>query len=387
MLLRNIKIRQDLSFFLFGPRQCGKTTLIQSLLPPLHWTVDLLKTDEFLKYNQDPSQFRKDAEFQIKQNQTKVIFVDEIQKIPLLLDEIQHLMQQHSECRFILTGSSSRKLKRSGANLLAGRAVQYFLFPFIYGEVKQQFVLNSTLQFGLLPALVDKDNETKKLILNTYAQTYLREEIQQEGLVRNLGGFSRFLNVAASQFTELTKYTAIGSECQVKANTVKGYYDILEDTLIGFRLYGWERSVRKQLSSYPKFYLFDNGVTNSLNRLLGDELSPVVVGKLFEQWLINEVRARLSYAHSNHSIFYWRTNNDMEVDLIIAAGKEPIAAIKFKCVSSVQKTHLRGLKSFSGDYPHCRRYLVSLVSSPYEQDGIFILPWQNFLEKELSELL
>jgi predicted AAA+ superfamily ATPase len=324
-----------MSFMLLGPRQTGKSTLICSLLPDQSWIVDLLKTDEFLKYSQNPSQLRLDATFQISKNHVTTIFIDEIQRLPELLNEIQSLLSLYPQTRFIVTGSSARKLKRSHSNLLAGRLIQEQLFPFTYHELKTDFDLKQALVFGTLPAIYGRTDDEKKLILQTYAQTYLREEIQQEALVRNLGSFTRFLNVAAAQFTELTKYQSIASECQVPASTVKGFYEILEDTLIGFRLYGWNTSPRKQLSTYPKFYLFDNGVTNSLNHLLGSELSPVVAGKLFEQWVLHEVRARFAYGHSEHGLFYWRTNNDMEVDLLIGHRQKILAAIEIKYSANI----------------------------------------------------
>lgn len=387
MLLRNNIIKHNMSFMLLGPRQTGKSTLIRSLLPDKSWVVDLLKTDEFLKYSQNPSQLRLDVEFQITKNNAIVIFIDEIQRLPELLNEIQGLMSLHSQIRFIVTGSSARKLKRGHSNLLAGRLIQEYLFPFTYHELKTDFDLKQALVFGTLPAIYDRNENEKKLILQTYAQTYLREEIQQEALVRNLGSFARFLSVAAAQFTELTKYQAIASECQVPASTVKGFYEILEDTLIGFRLYGWDKSPRKQLSTHPKFYLFDNGVTNSLNHLLGSELSPVVAGKLFEQWILHEVRARFAYAHSEHELFYWRTNNDMEVDLLIVHRQKILVAIEIKYSSNIQKPHLRGLKSFAKDYPTCPRFIVSRVTQPYDIDDITVLPWADFLEKYLDQFV
>lgn len=387
MYHRIIKIPKKTSFFLFGPRQTGKSTLIQKFLSTFSWGLDLLKTEEFLKYTQNPAQFLLDAEFQIQKKRVGQILIDEVQRIPDLLNDVQYLMGRYPKCQFILTGSSARKLRRGGTNLLGGRAVLLKLFPLLKEELGEDFDLNACLQFGTLPPVVSEDVATRRLILNAYVETYLKEEIMQEALVRNLGGFSRFLNVSAAQFTELTKYTAIASECGVGSRVVQGYYDILEDTLVGFRLFGWDKSQRKQLSTHPKFYFFDNGVTNGLNRLLSDGLSPLVRGKLFEQWMMNEVRTRLSYAQSDWTMHYWRTNNQMEVDLILADHGGPRVAIEFKSTANVQKSHLSGLRAFASDYPKTKRYLVATVTTPFELNGVDIVSWDDFLTEILPELV
>ncbi len=380
MFQRKLIFPQNISFFLFGPRQCGKTTLIESWIPKKSFRVDLLKSDLFLKYSKEPALFREEILHKISATGLTTVFVDEIQKIPSLLDEIQHLMGK-TGCQFILSGSSARKLKRGGANMLAGRAIQKFLFPFVYQEVKNEFNLERALQYGLLPAVFLHEEEIARPILNTYAQTYLREEIQMEGIVRNLAGFSRFLDVACAQFTEITNYSSIGSECGVNARSVQGFYDILEDTLIGFRLRGFDRSVRKQLSTSPKFYIFDNGVTNAVNRLLQESLSPVVAGKLFEQWLINEVRAYLTYQESVVEMYYWRTNNEAEIDLILARHKVPEAAIEFKYRKSIGAGDMSAFRGFSTEYNQARKMVVCLASEPYQRGDVLVLPWQKFLEE------
>lgn len=380
MIQRKFIFPKGISFFLFGPRQCGKSTLIESWLPKESFQIDLLKSDQFLKYNKEPALFREEVLHQVATKGIITVFVDEIQKIPILLDEIQHLMGK-TNCQFVLSGSSARKLKRGSANMLAGRAIQKFLFPFVYSEVREYFKLETVLQYGLLPAIFLREPEVARSILNTYAQTYLREEIQMEALVRNLAGFSRFLDVASAQFTEIINYTAIGSECGVNARSVQGFYDILEDTLIGFRLPGFDTSVRKQLSTSPKFYFFDNGVTNAINHLLQETLSPVVAGKLFEQWLMNEIRAYLVYRESDTKMYYWRTNNEAEIDLILAKHKQPEVAIEFKYKKIVGPRDLRAFHGFSTEYSQTQKIVVSLADIPYSQRNILILPWREFLEK------
>lgn len=271
-------------------------------------------------------------------------------------------------------------------NLLAGRAIQLHLFPFLYREISKDFDLSKALQFGTLPAIYKLDEESVRLVLNAYTNTYLREEIQQEGIVRNLAAFSRFLDVACAQFTEITNFTSIGSECAVSPQVVRTYYEILEDTLIGFKLRAWDTSVRKQLTSHPRFYFFDNGVVNSINHLLKDELSPVVTGKLFEQWVVNEIKAYLSYTCSDLEMFYWRTNNGAEVDVILAKRKQPQVAIKIKATGRIQKAHLSGLRSFTSEYPDVKKYIVSFCDNPYDLNDVEILPWKYFLMDVLPKL-
>lgn len=386
MIPRLINLPRDHSFFLFGPRQTGKSTLVQSVLPKDVWQVNLLLSDVYFKYLRDPSLFRREALEQIEERHVSTIFVDEIQRIPILLNEIHWLIEK-TKCRFILTGSSARKLKRGAANLLAGRAFQRFLGPFIYKEILTTFRLQDVLRFGTLPAIHRKEEAFKIETLQAYADIYLKEEIQAEGIVRNLPGFTRFLQMAASTFTELVSYSNIGRECGLPPRSVQSYYDILEDTLLGFRLPGWNKSTRRQLGSHPKFYFFDNGVVNSLNRLLRDEISPLVRGRLFEQWMMNEVRTLLQYLKKDHELFYWRTQRGAEVDLIIARQKKLVAAIEFKTSAVIQNAHLGGLHHFLKEHPQVPAYVVCEAANPYQLKGITVLPWKLFLEETLHKIL
>lgn len=391
MIQRKLNLPKNYSCFVFGPRQCGKTTLVESFLEGKEhaWAVNLLKTEVVFRYLKDPSLFRKEALYEIEKNEKNIIFVDEVQKIPALLDEIHWLIEK-TPCIFILTGSSARKLKRDGANLLAGRAIQKFLFPFTYQEIKESFNLESALHLGALPGIYEKPLELKKAILKTYVDTYLKEEIQQEGIVRRLGHFARFLELAAVGFTEITNYSNIARECGISSRTVQGYYDILEDTLVGFRLFGWTNSVRKQLSSHPKFYFFDNGITNALIQSLQDQPNLILRGKLFEQWIINEIRAIHHYVGSESRFFYWRTNSNAEVDLLVTKGKQITAAIEMKATQHIHGGKLTGLKNFLKEYPKTKALVISEVENPYFLDDnktIEIQPWQLFLEKTVFELL
>lgn len=392
IIQRILNLDVPYSCFVFGPRQCGKTTLVESFLnqkSSKSWEVNLLQTEILFKYLKDPSLFRKEALYTIEKEGTKIIFIDEVQKIPPLLDEIHWLIEK-TPCYFILTGSSARKLKRGGANLLAGRALQKCLFPFIYREIKQNFILETALHLGTLPGVYEKPEDLKQAILKTYVDTYLKEEIQQESVVRNLGHFARFLELAAAGFTEITNYSNIARECGVSSKTVQGYYDILEDTLIGFRLLGWTKSVRKQLASHPKFYFFDNGITNALMHTLQDQPNLILRGRLFEQWIMNEIKATHHYMGSETQLFYWRTNNDAEVDIVLAKGNRVIVAVEIKATQTIRSANLTGLKSFLKEHPHTRALVISEVHQPYflnAERTIEILPWQRFLEQTIFEIL
>lgn len=382
MIRRLCNLPKKQSFFLFGPRQTGKSTLIQSLWKENVWHIDLLRYEEFIKYSKTPDLFRREAIQKINREGIRTIFVDEIQRVPAILNEIHSLMESRETppCQFILTGSSARKLKRGGANLLAGRAVQRFLFPFTYQEIREEFDLETVLRFGSLPALYKKTEPEKIDILTAYSETYLKEEIQSEGLVRNLGGFSRFLEIAAAQSGELVDFTAMGREARLTARTVLSYYEILEDTLVGIRLPPWRKSVRKRLTAHPKFYFFDLGVTNSINRRLLAPPDPLLRGRLFEQWIVLETHRLLSYKQSEERLFFWRTNTGAEVDLLIEKQGKIVAACEIKSSQNVSGADLSGLRAFRDDYPKTKLFVISNVPNVYEIDSIQVLPWQEYLQ-------
>lgn len=385
MIKRWAKLPLRTSFFLFGPRQTGKSTLIGEMLKNDFWAVNLLLNEPFAKYSKYPELFRKEALKKIEKEKVKIIFVDEIQKIPDILNEVQYLIDQ-KKCQFILTGSSARKLKKGGANLLGGRAVERFLFPFIYFEIEKDFSLDDILRFGSLPSVYGKSEPEKIDLLKAYTEIYLREEIQSEGIVRNLGGFSRFLDIAASQFGELVSFTNIARECHLPTKTVQSYYEILEDTLIGIRLDPWRKSLRKRLSGHPKFYLFDLGVTNSINRHLGAAPDNVLRGRLFEQFIIGETYRLLKYLKSEARIYYWRTNTGAEVDLVIEKHGELKFAFEIKAKREIGGNDFSGFRSFSPDNPKVPCAVICEVDEPYNEGPIEILPWQSFL-KRLTDML
>lgn len=385
MIDRAIKLPKRESFFLFGPRQTGKSTLIDSKYTSSVWKIDLLEEDTFFTFTKNPSLFRSQAVEKIKMEGIKTIFVDEVQRVPNLLNEVQSIMRQFP-CQFILTGSSARKLKRGGANLLAGRAFERRLFPFTYSEIKEQFRLDNVLLYGTLPPVVGSSKNDKIEILSAYANTYLREEIQNEGIARNIGGFSRFLDMAAFQSGELLNYSNIARECQLPKRTIQSYYEILEDTLVGFKLEPWRKSIRKRLSAHSKFYLFDTGVTNAINKRLTAPLDKQWQGKLFEQFIILETCRQIHYLSSEANIYYWRTNHGSEVDLLLVKHDKILGAFEIKATKTIASPHLSGLRSFRQENPKVPCFVICLTKDAYQLDKIKILPWTQYLDR-LTEML
>jgi uncharacterized protein len=367
------------SFFLFGPRQTGKSTWLQSLPLEKRWIVNLLQSDTYYRYLRDPSQFRREADAHIKAG-TEWIVLDEVQRIPALLDEVQDLLES-TRTRFILSGSSSRKLKRGGANLLGGRALLRTMHPFTVKELGNAFELERALRLGTLPPIQDLPERDARNSLMAYVEVYLREEIQMEGLVRNLGGFTRFLDLAGSYCGETLNYSSLAKEAGLPIKTVQSYFEVLEDTLIAIRLPAWTKSPLKRLVSHPRYYLFDNGVTNTLTHRISVPLEPVVRGRLFEQFFVQETRRRIEYSRSDTRMYYWRTNNGAEVDLLLETNGSLALAIEFKSRSQVSSTDLSGMRSFHGDNPEVPCILVCTAPQGFMLDFVEILPWAQYLAR------
>jgi predicted AAA+ superfamily ATPase len=379
MLKRLCRLPPRRSALLLGPRQAGKSTLVRSLLPPRSWTVDLLQQDVFLRYAKDPSRFRLEVEAQARAG-VRVVFVDEIQRVPALLEEIHGLIESH-RVRFLLTGSSARKLRRGAANLLAGRAATRRLHPLTLSEQGELFDLERTLRYGSLPAVVTGSERSARDLLASYAETYLREEVQAEALVRNLGGFARFLDVVAAENGGIVNASAVARDAALATRTVQEYYQILEDTLVGYRLEPWRASPRARLVGHPRFYLFDTGVTNALARRLGAPPDPVWRGRLFEQWVVGECARLLDYRESEARLFYWRTHNGAEVDLLVERHGRLRLAVEIKAKRTVAGADLSGLRSFGEAHPTVRRVVVAEVPQPYRLGAVDVLPYRWFLER------
>lgn len=390
-IIRTLTPSAKRSFFLFGPRQTGKSTFVQTLLNPEDLYITLLPQRTFLNYSRDPSLFREEIQAHHKQHEHFTCVVDEIQKLPALLDEVHDLIETLG-IRFILTGSSARKLKRGAANLLAGRASTYHLYPCTFAELGNQFELEKALFAGCLPYIWANSLSLQDTLefLESYSDVYLREEIQAESVVRQIGAFVRFIDIAANNDGEIVNYSNISRECGVSIKTVQEYYQILEDTFLAYRIDPWIRSVRKRSVSHPKFYLFDPGVTNALCHYLShtQKLNPEVRGRRFEQFIVLQIIALNSYHHLGFELFFWRTNTGLEeIDLILVRAQKPVACIEIKSSPLIKNIDTHGLLSFKDEYPDSKVYLLSPIERPRLLDsGVHMMPWELFLTQELQTL-
>jgi predicted AAA+ superfamily ATPase len=351
------------SIFLFGPRGAGKTKLIEMVLPINGIFIQLLESEYFHRYLSNPALFSQEIKTRMVELPSKaalLVAVDEIQKLPSLLDEIHSLIEIFKgRLSFVLTGSSLRKLKRSGANLLAARALTTYLHPLSILETELK--LDQVLKIGSLPG-VYLDPEFAKHRLRSYIGTYLQEEIQEESLVRKIDRFSRFLDLAGQLNGEPINFSKLGRTLKTTSNTVQEYFSILEDTLLCHRLDGWSESVKKQLLQAPKYYWFDCGVLNALNGELDTELKPSSYryGRLFETYLVQEMIRHNDYLERGFRFFYWRDKNGAEVDLIVTrSSSKPLAAIEFKSSSAPNEEDCKGLLIFREDYPKVPCYCFS----------------------------
>jgi predicted AAA+ superfamily ATPase len=383
MVERLIQLPESNSFFLFGPRQTGKSTLLNARYSgPLVLRYDLLESETFRRLASRPELFRQEVSQACIKNGIKHVIVDEVQKIPGLLDEIHGLIEKSISCRFILSGSSARKLKRSHANLLAGRAFTRRLYPFIYSEILTDFSLDSALSFGTLPAVwCAKNNDDREEILRSYTDTYLKEEIELEAHLRNLGGFLRFLPIIATENGQAVNMSNISRETMVSLQTVRSYFQILEDTLMGSFLPAFTSSEREKLSRHPKFYLFDTGVCRALQRRLSVPLieGTEEYGKAFEQYLILEIMRINEYAKLDCDLSYYRTERGVEVDCVIQTPKKKIIAVEIKATASPAAAHCRGLRSFQQIRPGADCVLVCRAARPISIGSVTVMPWQEFL--------
>lgn len=358
------------SLFLWGARQTGKSTLLKSLFPNALW-FDLLLSDTFLRYQSEPQQFRQAV---LASGNTVPVVVDEIQKIPALLDEIHWLIVNHS-VRFILSGSSPRKIIRAGNNLLGGRALRYELYPLIHAEIPD-FELLRALNNGLLPRHYLSENPKK--LIEAYIGNYLKDEILAEAKIRNINAFTQFLEAAAFSNGEIVNYSNIATECGVSHNTVKEYFQILEDTLLGRFLPSFQKKPKRRVILAPKFYYYDLGIVNKLLKRGRIEAKSESFGHAFEHFIYQELHAHSKYSEKDYMISYWRTTSQFEVDFILGDHE---VAIEVKGTDNVQPRHLKGLKSFSEEYSVKKLIVVSDDPLERKAGDISIVPWKIFLER------
>jgi predicted AAA+ superfamily ATPase len=367
--LNIFSLLQRKSFFLFGPRATGKSTLVQTQLPGAY-VFNLLDHEVFRELLIRPKLI---SERVLDPN--KVVVIDEIQKIPALLDEVHRLIEER-RLTFLLTGSSARKLRRGGANLLAGRAWEAKLFPLTSIELESAFDLATYLNRGGLPAIYGSEDYLEEL--NAYVSTYLSEEIQAEAVIKNLATFAEFLSLAALSNGCEINYDSMASDCAVSASTLKSYFQVLEDTLIGFKLPGFTKTTKRKAITRAKHYFFDIGVVNNLCRRGFIQEKSELFGNAFEHFIILEIRAYNSYARKNVPLSYWRSTSKFEVDIIIDGQ----IAVEIKASNLVTDKHLKGLRALKEEGILATFICVSQDSETrILDDGILVLPWREFLHK------
>ncbi len=367
-----INLPKGKSAFLWGPRKTGKTTFLKEAFPN-SLLYDMLQTDLFLDFIKRPYLLREQILSSTPRQLKEPIIIDEVQKIPQMLDEV-HWLIENKGLRFLLCGSSARKLKRGKANLLGGRAWRYEMHPLVFREVENLDLLKA-LNRGLIPAHYLEEDYRKSL--RAYVRDYLKEEVFDEGLTRNIPAFSRFFEAMGYTHGELTNYANIARECGVDAKTVKEYYQILIDTLLGTLIEPYKRRQERQvITKAGKFYLFDVGVAGILTgRHIPDQRGEQF-GRGLEHFILMEILAHRSYSELDYEVNFWRTKSGLEVDFILGRGE---VAVEVKGTSRVDKTDLYPLKSFSQEYHPKRAYLVCNERQKRAHEDIRIVPWRDFL--------
>lgn len=353
------------SHFLFGPRQTGKSTLIREQLPDV-LSFNLLESDTFAELSARPGLLRE----RVKHGQ--LVCIDEIQKLPILLDEVHWIIEERG-ARFLLTGSSPRKLRRGGNNLLGGRARSRFLFPLCSEELGGEFDLSKALNHGLLPSLYFSDDHIEDA--KAYIGDYLTQEIAAEALVRNVPSFSRFLQISALFSARQVNFEKLASDAQVSPSTVRNYFQILQDTLVGATLSPVQGKGRFRVVSTPKFYLFDTGVTRQLQGRQSYAPGTPEFGEAFEAFIFHELRCFLEYRKRDAQLEFFRTYEGHEIDFIVNSS----IAIEVKASGSVSSSDIKGMRAILKVAPMQASIVVTMESHERVADGITFMPWRDFL--------
>lgn len=372
MIARDLKLPTG-SFFLFGPRGTGKSTWVTSNLPKA-LRIDLLRESTFVELAGHADRLEAMA----AAHGSKTIVIDEVQKLPTLLDEVHRLIEDRG-FKFVLTGSSARKLRRSGANLLAGRARTLSMHPFTVSELGERFELRRAIQHGMLPTAWTADDVDE--YLKGYVGTYLREEVQQAAMVRNLASFSRFLEAASLSQAAPLNMVQVAADTGINRKTVENHFDLLEDLLLAVRLPVFVKKARRAMTSHPKFYYFDAGVYRALRPRGPLDSDADVDGAAIETLLFQLVRAESANRGHDYQLYYWRTRTGLEVDLV-AYGERGLHAFEVKRTSVFRETDLQGLREFTLDYPSARGHFFYGGTRRYKFDNIDVVP----LEEGLREL-
>lgn len=368
---RHINIPEG-SFFLFGPRGTGKSTFVKNLIKKNTLYIDFLEPDIFRTFSAFPETLIRT----IDAGNPDLVIIDEVQKVPQILDVVHKIMEE-KKIRFILTGSGARKLKKSGADLLGGRALYCRMHPFTASELENSFSLERSLQTGLIP-VVERSADPAKT-LSAYIDIYLREEIQAEGLVRNLGSFARFLEIISFSHGSVLNVSNLARECQTGRGIVTGYIDILEDLLLAYRLQVFAKRAKRKTASHPKFYFFDNGLYRRLRQRGPLDIESEISGPAIEGLVGQHLRAYSDFALPDTRLFYWRSMAGNEVDFILYGGNT-FTAIEVKNARILNPVDYNGLISFSDDYPESRLLMLYRGSLKMKLRNINVIPVEMFLK-------
>lgn len=389
MRQRLLILGKNHSILLFGARGSGKSTLIEAVYKieaSEDTYINLLDTETENRFAVNPMELVAVVEGMTAQE--KYVVIDEIQKVPKLLDVV-HLLIESKKCgkHFILTGSSARKLKSAGVNLLAGRAFVYHLFPFSYLELKTQFQLNHALKFGMLPAIYKlKTSDEKQKFLQSYTLTYLKEEIWAEHLIKNLDPFRRFLEVAAQMNGKIINYSKISRDVNVDDKTVKSYFSLLEDTLLGFLIEPYHHSFRKRLKTAPKFYFVDVGIARALARMQGTipTEGTSYYGDLFESFIVVECLKLASYFQSEYKFSYLMTGAGAEIDLVVDRPGKPLLLVEIKSTTQVREMELQTLQKMADELGECEAVCFSRDPRKKKMGLVTVYPWEKGLAEFFS---
>ncbi len=377
-MINRLQIFRDLgkeSAFFWGPRQVGKSTFLKDFFPSSLY-YDLLLPSEFERLSRNPEILKEEVlAYRDTKRSFNPIIIDEVQKLPPLLDLVQWLMVNHHK-QFILCGSSARKLKRGGANLLGGRALRYELFPLVSAEI-DNFDLIRALNHGLIPRHYLSNNPKK--MIQSYIGDYLKEEILAEALVRNIPSFHRFLDAAAFTNGEMVNFQNVAQDCGISAPTAKEYFQILIDTLLARYLPAFQKRAKRRVIQTSKFYYFDLGIVNFLLNRSGIKPKTEIFGRVFEHFIFQELLAHSHYSGADYPLSYWRTTSELEVDFVLGNGD---VAIEVKSSDQISSKHLKGIKAFCEEFHPKKAIIVSLDKRPRQIDKtIIVLPVHDFLNR------
>lgn len=372
-----IPLSDTSSIFLFGPRGTGKTSWIKDKLPNALY-FDLLDYSLYSMLSADPGRLRN----LIPKDHKELVVIDEVQRVPELLNEVHRLIESQG-IRFLLTGSSARNLRKRGVNLLAGRALTYYMHPLIKQELKDDFNFQRVLEYGLLPTAVTHVDPKK--YLTSYVQTYVREEVLQEGLTRNIGAFNKFLEVASFSQGNTINFSEIARELSISRLVVANYFTILEDLLLATRINPFTQRAKRKMVAHQKFYFFDVGVYRALRPMGPLDSAAEADGAALETLFFQSVRAVNDYYELGYTIYFWRTSSGAEVDFVLY-GPQGLHAFEIKRSATISSKHLKGLKEFKKDYPEAKTYLIYLGNIKEYHGDVEVVPFEEVLS-ELPNLL